>query len=284
MEKDVFEVFNRKEMRMGQGINPKGVAVVILLIFGGMVLLSAVTVVPAGHVGVVDLFGVVSSKALTAGPHLVIPLSRVHKMSIQTKEEKETAAVPSKEGLIMGLEVSLWFKVDSGKAPELYKTVGLGYEEVIVRPLLRSALRGVTAAHEAKDLYTSARDEIANLVFVEMEKAAFEKGISIEKVLLRDVRPPETVARAIEAKLKAEQEAEQMKFVLQKERQEADRKRVEAAGVRDFQQIIAQGLSPSLLAWKGIEATEKLANSQNSKIVVIGNTKSGLPLIFSGKE
>ncbi|OGQ36015.1 MAG: hypothetical protein A3H47_01265 [Deltaproteobacteria bacterium RIFCSPLOWO2_02_FULL_42_39] len=116
------------------------------------------------------------------------------------------------------------------------------------------------------------------------EPVAKEKGISIEKVLLRAVKLPQLVAEAIERKLQAEQQAEQMKFILDKERQEADRKRIEAQGISDFQRIISQGITQSLLDWNGIEATEKLASSPNSKIVIIGNPKSGLPLILEGQK
>ena len=142
----------------------------------------------------------------------------------------------------------------------------------------------MTAEYEAKALYTAGREAIVAEIFKMAEPVAREKGISIEKVLLRAVKLPQLVAEAIERKLQAEQQAEQMKFILDKERQETDRKRIEAQGISDFQRIVSQGITQSLLDWKGIEATEKLASSPNSKIVIIGNPKSGLPLILEGQK
>jgi prohibitin 1 len=254
-----------------------GLVVLVLVIIGG-----PITVVPAGHVGVKDFFGSVSPNALPAGVHLIVPFTRVHKMSIQTQEVKETAEVPSKEGLMMDLEGSLLFRLDPKQAAEIYKTVGRNYIEIIVIPQIRSAIREVTASYEAKTLYSAEREMVARQTFELFKKMAGGRGIIAEAVLLRKIGLPPIVANAIQEKLKREQEAEQMKFVLQKESQEAERKRIEAQGIADFQRIISQGLSAQLLQWKGIEATEKLAMSPNTKVVVVGNPKSGLPIILGG--
>src|SRR5207244_12448586 len=154
----------------------------------------------------------------------------------------------------------------------------------IVEPQFRSAIREISASYEAKSLYSAEREKIAGEIFALFKKIAGERGIIVQQVLLRKIGLPPVVANAIQEKLRREQEAEQMKFVLQKEQQEAERKRIEAQGVADFQRIVAQGISPQLLERKGIEATEKLAASPNAKIVVVGNTKSGLPLVFSGDK
>jgi prohibitin 1 len=252
-----------------------GVVLFVLLVIG-----APITVVPAGHVGVKDLFGTVSSNALPPGVHVVLPFTRVIKMSIQTQEVKETAEVPSKEGLVMDLEGSLLFRLDPAKAADIYKTVGKNYQEIIVHPQIRSAIREITASYDAKALYSSEREQIARETFELFKKMAGGRGIIPEAVLLRKIGLPPIVANAIQEKLKAEQQSQQMKFVLQKEQQEAERKRIEAQGIADFQKIVAQGISPQLLEWKGIEATEKLAMSPNSKVVVIGNPKSGLPIIL----
>jgi len=244
---------------------------------------NPVVTVPAGHVGVTDFFGYVGGRALLAGVHVVVPMTRVHRMSIQTMELKETAEVPSQEGLIMSLETSLLFRLDPAKAPEIYRTVGRNYETVVVEPQIRSSLREITASYDAKVLYSAARDRLAREVAQKFEELTKDRGIITEAVLLRKVALPEVVANAIQEKLKREQEAEQMKFVLQKESQEAERKRIEAQGISDFQRIVAGGLSPMLLEWKGIEATEKLASSPNTKVVVVGNPKNGLPLILGGE-
>ena len=257
-------------------------AVIVVLI----VLFSAnpLRTIPAGHVGVKDFFGSVSPGVLTPGVGVVVPLTRVVRMSVQTQEMKEVAEVPSKEGLILSLEVSLLFQLDPAKATQIYKTVGSGYVSTIVEPQFRSAIREITASYEAKALYSAEREKIAREIFELFNRMASERGIIAQQVLLRKIGLPPVVATAIQEKLKREQEAEQMKFVLQKEQQEAERKRIEAQGIADFQRIVAQGISAQLLEWKGIEATEKLAMSPNTKIVVIGNPKSGLPLILGGEK
>ncbi len=257
------------------------VVVFVVILFG--LQASPITVIPAGHVGVKDLFGSVSMDSLPPGVHFVFPFTKVVKMSIQTQELKETAEVPSKEGLVMDLEASLLYRLDPERAAQVYKTFGVGYAEVTVEPQIRSAIREITASYEAKALYSAAREQISQEIFTLFAKMTKDKGVLADSVLLRKIGLPAIVANAIQEKLKREQEAEQMKFVLQKESQEAERKRIEAQGVADFQRIVASGISPQLLEWKGIEATEKLALSPNSKIVVIGNPKSGLPIILGGE-
>jgi prohibitin 1 len=151
---------------------------------------------------------------------------------------------------------------------------------VLVEPNLRAAIRESTASHSANALYTGEREAVAKQIYTQLTDTLGERGILVESVLLRDIQLPATLKSSIESKQQAEQEALAMNFRLQKETQEAQRKRIEAAGIRDFQQIVAQGISPQLLEWKGIEATESLAKSSNSKVVVIGNSKNGLPLIL----
>jgi regulator of protease activity HflC (stomatin/prohibitin superfamily) len=257
-------------------------AVIALVLFVVLVMGAPITVVPAGHVGVKDFFGSVSKGALPPGVHVVVPFTRVVKMSIQTQEVKETAEVPSKEGLTMELEGSLLYRLDPEKAADVYRTVGRNYPEIVVFPQIRSAIREVTASYEAKAMYSAEREQISRETFELFQKMDAGRGVIAEAVLLRKIGLPPVVASAIQEKLKREQEAEQMKFVLQKEQQEAERKRIEAQGIADFQRIVAQGISAQLLEWKGIEATEKLATSPNAKVVVVGNPKSGLPIILGG--
>jgi prohibitin 1 len=279
MPAKVFDVVDGKgpggSLRFALG----AVAILLLLLIG-----NPVTVVPAGHVGVKDFFGNVSPNVLHPGVRLVLPFTKVVKMSVKTQEVKETAEVPSKEGLNMDLEGSLLFRIDPAKAPEIYRTIGPDYQEIAVHPQIRTAIREVTASYEAKALYSAERERVAQETFDLFTKMSKDRGIIAEAVLLRKIALPSVVANAIQEKLKREQEAEQMKFVLQKEEQEAQRKRIEAQGIADFQKIVAQGISAQLLEWKGIEATEKLALSPNSKIVVIGNPKSGLPIILGGEK
>ena len=217
---------------------------------------------------------------MTPGVNFVIPFTRVVKFSVQTQELKETADVPSREGLIMDLEASLLWRLDPSKASLMYKTVGSEYASRVVEPQIRAAIREITASYDAKALYSAQREKIALEIFTLFNQMSLPRGIIADAVLLRKIGLPAVVANAIQEKLKREQEAEQMKFVLQKESQEAERKRIEAQGISDFQKIVAAGISAQLLEWKGIEATEKLAMSNNTKVVVIGNPKSGLPIIL----
>jgi len=240
------------------------------------------TVIPAGHTGVIDFLGLVSDQTLKPGVNLVNPMAKIEKMSIKTQEMKELMSVPSKEGLSVDLEISLLFKLDSDKANEIYKTVGPNYVDIILVPQFRSVVRGVTARYEAKALYTASREKLAGEILTELEKLVGPRGITVEQAPLRQIRLPDRLTQSIEEKLQAEQESQRMAFILQKEAQEADRKRIEAKGIADFQDIVSKGISDQLLKWKGIEATEKLANSSNSKVIVIGSGKDGLPLILGG--
>ena len=257
------------------------VAIVILI-----VLFSArpIVVIPAGTVGVKDFFGYVSKDVLSPGIRIIVPFTKVVKMSVRTLETMEEADTPSREGLIIKLDVSLLYRIDPLKASEIYKTIGKNYQEVIVQPQLRSTIREVTASYDAKALYSAERDKVAREIAELYSKITKDRGIITEQLLLRKIGLPTVVADAIQEKLKREQEAEQMKFVLQKELQEAERKRIEAQGIADFQKIITQGLSPLLLEWKGIEATEKIAGSPNTKVVIIGNSKNGLPIILGSDK
>jgi prohibitin 1 len=255
------------------------------LIIAGLVLLlllKCFTVIPAGNVGVVDVFGTVSEKTLKAGINFVNPLARVVKFSIKTQETMENLAVPSKEGLNIQLHVSCLYHLNPEKAAEVYKTVGRDFAEILLVPQFRSVCRGVTASYEAKALYTSEREMLSGLIKTDLDKLVEPRGVVIESVPMREIVLPEGLQQAIEEKLRAEQESQRMQFVLLKEKQEADRKKIEASGIAAFQEIVARGLNDQLLRWKGIEATEKLANSPNTKVIIVGG-KDGLPLILDTK-
>jgi len=253
-----------------------GIAAFLLVIL----LFSSVTRVGTGHVGVLTLFGRVTGETLGEGIHLINPMKTNNELSIQTQTLKESASVPSSEGLMIALDTSLIYRLDPKSAAHVFQTIGADYEDKVVENTLRSAIREATASHSANALYTGEREAVANEIKDKITKELGIYGIMVDSILLRDIQLPATLKAAIEAKQQAEQESLAMNFRLQKETQEAQRKRIEAAGVRDFQQIVAQGITPSLLEWKGIEATENLAKSPNSKVVVIGNSKNGLPLIL----
>ncbi len=256
------------------------IVVAILLL---ILLFSSTTSIPTGNVGVLTLFGRVTGDVLGEGIHLINPLKSVQKLSVQTQSVKESANVPSNEGLILALDTSLLFRLDRNKAAQVYQTVGENYAEKIVEPTLRAAIRASTSSHTANALYTNARELVQQQIQDELTAQLSVRGVIVEAVLLRDVQLPAMLKGSIEAKQQAEQDALRMSFILQKEKQEAERKRIEAQGIADFQKIVAQGISPQLLEWKGIEATEKLALSNNTKVVVIGNPKNGLPLVLEPK-
>ena len=278
-----MSIFNESRGRVVD-VNPSPVfrlfgigAVAFILV---VLLFSSITRVQSGHVGVLTLFGRVTGEVLPEGMHLISPFKSNNELSIRTQEIKESASVPSSEGLVMNLDTSLIYHLSPEKAAEVYQKIGPNYLNVLIEPNLRAAIREATASHSANALYTGEREMVAKQVHDQLTAQLAPRGITVESILLRDIQLPSTLKASIEAKQQAEQEALAMNFRLQKEKQEAERKRIEAAGIRDFQQIVAQGISPALLEWKGIEATENLAKSANAKVVVIGNSKNGLPLIL----
>lgn len=267
--------------RMGADVaRSAGIVVGVILLV--IVVYSSLKYVPPGHVGVLTLFGRVTGDVLPEGTHFANPFKFNQTMSVRTVELTEKASVPSNEGLIITLDATLLYRLSAERAPEVFRTIGPRFVEVVVEPNLRSSIRHITAQHSANALYTGVREEVASKIKEELVRELEPRGIVVESVLLRDVQLPAMIKQSIEAKQQAEQEALRMNFVLQREKQEAERKRIEAQGISDFQKIVAQGISQQLLTWKGIEATEKLANSANAKVVVIGSGKDGLPLILGG--
>jgi regulator of protease activity HflC (stomatin/prohibitin superfamily) len=253
-----------------------------LLLTGLLAVLAvlSVVVIPAGHVGIYDLFGQVADQSLSPGIQLANPLAKIRKVSVRTQEAKETVDVPSREGLAVNIDVSLLFRLEPERAAQVFRSIGPHYVQVVVIPQLRSVVRDVTSAYDAKALYTTEREQLARNIQKNLFPMLRERGVICEQVLLRKITLPPKLTAAIESKLEAEQQAEQMRYVLDKERQEADRKRIEAQGIADYQTIINAGLNENLLRWKGIEATRELARSPNAKMVVIGAGKEGLPVIL----
>jgi len=275
---------NKKLKQLNESFKPgRNIALALCVLFGLILLTRFLTVVPAGHVGVQDFFGSVSKNTLKSGINFRNPFARIAKLSIKTQQQYEDMLVPSKEGLTVKISISVLYHLDPEKAADVYKTVGEDYQDVLLIPQFRSICRGVTASYEAKALYTSQREMLAQTIFQDLEKLIASRGVIVESTPLRNIELPAKVTDAIEDKLKAEQESQRMEFILTKEKQEAERKRIEAKGISDFQNIVAQGISEPLLRWKGIEATEKLAESPNAKVVVIGAGKDGLPLIMDTK-
>ncbi len=275
------KVVDQRNITYRSGMIVSGGIMVIALL---LALSQCFTVIPAGHVGVVDFFGVVSDKTLPSGVNFINPLAKVIKYSIQTKEQKEQMSVLSREGLTIGLEISALYRLNADSAASVYKNISGGdYETIILIPQLRSFGRSVTANFQASALYSTERERLAIQIQEELSAAVSPRGIIVETTPLRNVALPIQLTEAIEQKQKADQESQRMEFILTKEKQEADRKRIEAQGIADFQKIVATGISDQLLRWKGVEATMKIAESPNAKVVIIGGGKDGLPVILDTK-
>lgn len=243
-------------------------------------LIRSIQVIPTGEIGITDLYGQVSDQPLTPGVHLKNPLARTIKFSTQTREAKEVLEAPTKEGMTLSVDLSILYRIDPAKAKTLYQTVGTNYEEVILVPQVRSLIREATANYEANALYTRDRQRLSQQLRENLNKTLSDRGIIIEDTPLRNVKLPDAIEQAIQQKLKAEQESQQMKFVLDKERQEADRKRIAAQGDADAQRILSQGLSDRALQFRQIEAMQKLAESQNSKVVIMGSGEQKAPILL----
>mmetsp|Transcript_37758 Transcript_37758/g.119136 ORF Transcript_37758/g.119136 Transcript_37758/m.119136 type:complete len:346 (+) Transcript_37758:39-1076(+) len=251
------------------------IAAIVFLIAGNPIIS-----VPAGHSAVVDFFGFVSKNTIGSGVHIKTLFARANLFSLKTRLMDVQQDAPTTEGLIVQLEVSVLYHVRPESVRDLYLTLGVNYDKVLVLPEVTSTIRSLTSKFSAKNLYSEGRDEMSKGIAKQLNDKLHPRGIAVEQALLRKVVLPKLVTTAIEEKLRAEQDSQRMEFVLMKEKQEAERKAIEAKGIADFQTIVSEGINPQLLEWKGIEATEHLAMSGNSKVVVIGNSNNGLPLIL----
>lgn len=269
----------------GRSLCAYGTLFSVLTILGILFLFlsNAVFVVPPGMIGIVVTLGKV--EAFENGVHHRTPfVSHVEILSAKTQLLEEENVIPTKEGLSVKLDTAILFRLDSSKADELFRDVGPDYISILIEPEAASAVRGLTSESEAKALYSSGRTMIQDSIKNDLIKKLSPRGIIIEDVLLKDIALPEELSKSIELKAQAEQEAARMKYVLSKEKQEAERKAIEASGVAEFQRIVSEGISPELLKWKGVETTGKIAESSNTKIVIVGNDANGLPVILSADD
>jgi len=208
---------------MQGGSLPRVVGVLVIGLLILILMFSAITRVDSGAVGVLTLFGRVTGEALPEGIHLINPLKTNHELSIRTQEIKETASVPSSEGLVMNLDTSLIYHLNPDKAADVFQKIGPNYVEVLIEPDLRAAIREATASHTANALYTGEREMVAKQILDQLANLLGQRGLIVESVLLRDIQLPATLKASIEAKQQAEQESLAMSFRLQKETQEAQR-------------------------------------------------------------
>ncbi len=245
-------------------------------------LLHSCTVVRQGEFGVKRTFGTYSDKVYTSGLRTFNPFtSTIVKISGQTQNIEVSLVIPSREGLSIQSEVSNLYQVRSKEAPDLLSNVGIDYEEAIILTVFRSAVADVTSKYYAKDMHSGNRAEIEIAIRDLMMQTLGAKGIVVESVLLKSIVLPRSLAKAIEDKLEAEQQAQRMEFILQQEQREAERMRIKAAGVRDANQIIAEGLTPGVLQYKAIEAWLQLSQSPNSKVIITNGT---VPMMMNPAE
>ncbi len=270
------------------------IAKLVILVFGGMIALGLVrkilVVVPAGTVGVKETLGKVVDNPLNPGLHLVNPLTKVIQFSTRLEDIKETVDTTSKEGLGIQLDVSLQYRANPAKITEIYQNIGTDEQEILISRF-RSLVREVTAAYSLNSIYGEKRQEVANILRERLTASLQPLGFDVEEVLLRKVILPENVQEAIEAKITAEQQSLQQQFEIEKERQQiefdlekaranAEREKIAAEGTAEAQKKLAEGLTPEILQLKTIEATQSIAQSNNTKIIIIGDGNQQLPQIF----
>jgi regulator of protease activity HflC (stomatin/prohibitin superfamily) len=239
-------------------------------------------VVQSGHRGIVfkSMSGGTSKEVLGEGLHVMPVWNAVIPYDTRVHEMKEQLSVISSNGLTMVVDASIRYRPKEDELFELQTQIGQDYDQKLIGPVVRSEARKVFGRYQPEEIYSTRREEIERQIYDEVLKALAGKHVVVEAVLVRDVTLPETIKTAIADKLAEEQRSQKMKFTLDKERQEAQRKRVEADGIATYQSIVRQGLTAEYLQWKGIEATQALALSPNTKIVVVGGGKSGLPVIL----
>ncbi len=239
-------------------------------------------VVDSGHAGIVfeSLGKGTSRTVLGEGLHVMPLWNSVLPYDLRVHEFKEGLSVLSNNGLALKVDASVRFRPKADELFELQTQIGPNYSDILIAPVVRSEARKVFGRYSPEEIYSTKREEIERQIFEEVQKALSGKHVVVEAILIRDVELPETIKAAIADKLAEEQRSQKMRFTLDKERQEAQRKQIEAEGIAKYQNIVRQGLTPDFLAYKGIEATERLAASQNAKVIVVGNSKTGLPLIY----
>jgi regulator of protease activity HflC (stomatin/prohibitin superfamily) len=268
------------------------IAGVIVALIG--FLSSCIVQIGTGEVGVQVLFGSVQNTTLASGLHIINPLIDVQHMDIKTqnytmsaihnegaKEGDDAIRVLTSDGLEVVMDMTVLYKVVASEAPDILRSTGIDYTDKIVRPLTRTMIRDNAVYYDAVSLYSTKRDEFQNRIFKSIETDFKKRGLLLEQLLIRNITLPQAVRTSIEQKISAEQDAQKMQFVLQKERQEAERKRVEAQGISDYQRIISESLTDRQLQYESIKAQLEVAKSPNAKVIIMG--KAGAPLILDAK-
>jgi regulator of protease activity HflC (stomatin/prohibitin superfamily) len=285
--------FTRAEESLRRLAGPVRVIGLVIMVIG--ILSSCIVQIDAGQIGVKKLFGQVQNDVLTSGLHFVNPLLDIDKMDTKTmnytmsgigdegaKSGDDAIRALTADGLEVTIDLTVLYKVQPSQAPKLVRETGLDYTDKIVRPLTRTKIRDNAVYYEAVALFSSKREEFQGRIFKDIEANFNKRGLILEQLLVRNITLPQSVKTSIEQKISAEQDAQKMQFVLQKERQEADRKRVQAQGIADYQRIISEGLTDKQLQYESIQAQLELAKSPNSKVIIMG--KGNSPLILDSRE
>ena len=266
---------------------------IVIAVLGA--LSSSVKQIDAGEIGVQSLFGKVQDEILTSGLTMVNPLVSINTIDVRTQNYTmsgvhnegdlsgdDAIRVLTADGLEVVIDLTVLYRVQSAQAPNIVRQIGYDFKNVIVRPVTRTKIRDNAVYYTAVDLYSIKRDEFQSRIFKTIEANLKDRGFVLEQLLVRNITLPATVKASIEEKIKAEQEAQKMQFVLQKEKQEAERKRVEAQGIADYQRIISSGLGDKQLQYEQIQAMKGLMTSPNAKVIIMGGSGK-TPIILDGK-
>jgi len=270
----------------------RGIAV--LLVIAGF-LFSCIKQIDAGQIGVQTLFGKVQKEILYSGLNIINPLVEVHTIDIKTqnytmsgvhdegdKAGDDAIRVLTADGLEVIIDLTVLYRVLATESPNIVRETGLDFKDKIVRPVTRTRIRDNAVYFTAIDLYSTKRDQFQTRIFKTIDETFKKRGLVLEQLLVRNITLPQNVKTSIEEKIKAEQDAQKMEFVLQKEKQEAERRRIEAQGIADYQRIISTGLTENQLQYEQIKAMKEIALSQNSKVLIMGNSKT--PVILDTKN
>ena len=248
----------------------KAISGAIAVLAGINALSRLIIVIPVGNIGVEYFQGKVSNRTLPGGIYAINPFSDIVQFSTRLRDIKEEISATSKEGLALNIDISIQYRIDPAKAGNVYQNIGTDEREIVISRF-RAIAREIVAGYPAEAVYSTKREEISLQLREKLRLYITPLGFVVDEALLRNVKIPETLQEAIQQRLKAEQENLQMQFVLAKEKQEAERKRIEAKGRADAQKILAESLTPAILQLRTIEANEKLSLAPNSKLVILGN-------------
>lgn len=270
----------------------RGIAILIML---AGVLTKCIVQIEPGQIGVKTLFGKVQDNVLRSGLHFINPFMKIIRLDVKTqnytmsgvhdevtRSTDDAIRVLTADGLEVTIDLTVLYKLLPAEAPNLIKETGEDYTDKIVRPLTRTKIRDNSVYYDAISLYSSKRDEFQHRIFNSIDIDFKKRGLVLEQLLVRNITLPQSVKTTIEQKINAEQDAQKMQFVLLKEKQEAERKRVEAQGIADYQRIINIGLTDQQLQYEQIKAYLELAKSPNSKVIIMG--KGNAPVILDTKS